>query len=62
MLRECHIYHEELKSCESFKGRFNQFYIGGRTADCAQWREDHEDCKVGGSRQTQLEITFHLFQ
>ena len=46
MLRECHIYHEELKSCESFKGRFNQFYIGGRTADCAQWRDDHEDCKV----------------
>merc|ERR1712062_472355 len=45
MLRECQSYHEELKSCESFKGKFNQFYIEGKTADCSQWREDHEDCK-----------------
>ena len=46
MLRECQQYYEELKSCESMNGRFNQLYIEGRTADCGQWREDHEDCKV----------------
>ena len=46
MLRECQHYYEELKKCSSMTGRFNQFYIEGKTADCEQWREDHEDCKV----------------
>lgn len=46
MLRECQIYYEERKNCESIKGRFNQYYIEGKVADCSQWREDHEDCKL----------------
>ena len=46
MLRECQQYYEELKICSSMGGRFNQLYIEGKTADCDQWREDHEDCKV----------------
>ena len=49
MLRECQHYYQELKSCESLTGRFNQYYIEGKSplsVDCGHWREDHEDCKV----------------
>merc|ERR1719186_2347746 len=33
MLRECQSYYSELKACESFKGRFYQFYIDGHQGD-----------------------------
>ena len=49
MLRECQCYYDELSSCESMKGRFYQFYIDGKQADCSQWRDNHVDCKVGFS-------------
>ena len=47
MLRECQCYYDELSSCESMKGRFYQFYIDGKQADCSQWRDNLVDCKVG---------------
>ena len=46
MLRECHCYHEEAKSCKSLKGRFYQYYIHGEMKDCSEWTANHEDCKV----------------
>ena len=45
MLRECQAYHSELKACESFKGRFYQFYVTGSQGECEEWRENHRDCK-----------------
>ena len=46
MLRECQAYHSELKACESFKGRFYQFYVHGSMSDCESWSENHRDCKL----------------
>ena len=46
MLRECQCYYDELRACQSLKGRFYQFYIDGAQGDCSQWTENHADCKV----------------
>eukprot|EP00092_Neocalanus_flemingeri_P031521 GFUD01034232.1.p1 GENE.GFUD01034232.1~~GFUD01034232.1.p1 ORF type:complete len:176 (+),score=57.25 GFUD01034232.1:38-565(+) len=46
MLRDCQSYYSELKSCESLKGRFYQFYIDGHQGDCTQWSDNHKDCKL----------------
>jgi len=46
MLRECQCYYDELRACQSLKGRFYQFYIDGAQGDCSQWSENHADCKL----------------
>ncbi|KAG5871997.1 hypothetical protein JTB14_030839 [Gonioctena quinquepunctata] len=44
MIRRCSVYDEEYSDCTSFKARFNQYFIFGKTLDCSQWKKDSINC------------------
>ncbi|XP_063972351.1 synaptic plasticity regulator PANTS [Diachasmimorpha longicaudata] len=44
MLRPCEMYNSEFKVCNSFRGKFNQLFVDGETADCSQWKVDYNNC------------------
>ncbi|KAK2193540.1 hypothetical protein NP493_10g04024 [Ridgeia piscesae] len=44
MIRPCEVYHDEYKECKSWKGRFHQYYIHGKTLDCDTWKRDLKNC------------------
>lgn len=38
------MYYDELKDCESWKGRWHQRYIYGEHLDCKKWKQDFDNC------------------
>ncbi|KAF7276135.1 synaptic plasticity regulator PANTS [Rhynchophorus ferrugineus] len=44
MIRQCARYDEEYSECTSFKVRFHQLFIFGKTLDCSQWKKDSVNC------------------
>ncbi|XP_023030129.1 synaptic plasticity regulator PANTS [Leptinotarsa decemlineata] len=44
MIRRCAVYDDEYSDCTSFKARFNQYFIFGKTLDCTQWKKDSINC------------------
>ncbi|XP_028165298.1 synaptic plasticity regulator PANTS [Ostrinia nubilalis] len=44
LIRDCSLYEDEYDECTSFRGRFHQYFIYGRTLDCNQWKRDHDNC------------------
>ncbi|ODM98261.1 hypothetical protein Ocin01_08406 [Orchesella cincta] len=44
MVKPCFIYKEEYKDCKSFKARFHQYFVDGKSADCSGWKEDYDNC------------------
>ncbi|CAG9865239.1 unnamed protein product [Phyllotreta striolata] len=44
LIRRCFIYDEEYKDCTSFRARFHQYFIHGKTVDCSQWKRDSINC------------------
>ncbi|KAL0894122.1 hypothetical protein ABMA27_014161 [Loxostege sticticalis] len=44
LIRDCSIYEDEYDECTSFKGRFHQYFIFGKTVDCNQWKKDYDNC------------------
>ncbi|KAJ8940631.1 hypothetical protein NQ318_020688 [Aromia moschata] len=44
MIRRCTVYDDEYSECTSIKGRFNQYFIFGKSLDCSQWKKDSLNC------------------
>ncbi|CAH1154027.1 unnamed protein product [Phaedon cochleariae] len=44
MIRRCTYYDEEYSDCTSYRARFNQYFIFGKTLDCSQWKKDSVNC------------------
>ncbi|GAB6024213.1 hypothetical protein CHUAL_008912 [Chamberlinius hualienensis] len=51
MVRPCEMYRAEYKDCKSYKSRFHQYFIHGKTVDCDEWKKDFDNCMFW--RQTQ---------
>ena len=43
-MKPCEWYKEEYKVCQSFKGKFHQYFLTGETPDCSQWYIDQMHC------------------
>ncbi|KAH3784933.1 uncharacterized protein LOC127841846 [Dreissena polymorpha] len=41
----CDFYQMEYKTCTSFQGKLNQYYLYGDTQDCGHWKHLHSMCK-----------------
>ncbi|XP_045445898.1 UPF0545 protein C22orf39 homolog [Melitaea cinxia] len=44
LIRDCDIYEDEYDECTSFRARFHQYFIYGKTLDCNQWKKDYTNC------------------
>ncbi|ALC42164.1 CG15908 [Drosophila busckii] len=44
-IRSCHLYKDEYDDCTSFKARFNQYFIFGKSIDCSSWLTDFRNCE-----------------
>ncbi|CAL8102750.1 unnamed protein product [Orchesella dallaii] len=44
LVKPCFIYKDEYKDCKSFRARFNQYFVDGKTSDCTGWKEDYDNC------------------
>lgn len=40
------MYKDEYKDCKSFKARFHQYFVDGKSAECDQWKTDYENCQL----------------
>lgn len=40
----CDLYNEEFQACKGWRGRFNQYFVYGKYADCSKWQEDFVQC------------------
>lgn len=38
------MYKEEYDDCTSIRGRFQQYFVHGNSADCSQWQRDYDNC------------------
>lgn len=43
-VRPCISYRDEYRDCTSFRGRFQQYFVHGKTEDCLPWKSDYENC------------------
>lgn len=43
-IRDCEVYKDEYDECTSFKGRFHQYFIYGKSLDCNPWKKDYDNC------------------